>query len=233
MNRSSFAASTTTYHSFNDIELVGPPPSDPTPGSRPGTTATITAKDGFIPQKMQRQDSGYESCGPPSRSSTFTSSRPPVSRTQSTASGRMRSRAHSTSRRSKVPYNHNHPYQVRSYAASQPVAYYQFPALDVVEMDEQQHQQSSSKQVSPPLPQTTHYWTSDSTRRLEYAAMDAASRGVKGWIRKHLVPECFVPRDSRHISFDDDSGSVRRYRLDLEQVDDEELRRRTWRFWKE
>lgn len=71
----------------------------------------------------------------------------------------------------------------------------------------------------PPPPQTTHYWTSDRTRRLEYAAIDAASRGVKGWIRRNLLPDCFVPRDDGHIAFDDDTGSVRRYRLELE--DDE------------
>ncbi|KAG6232637.1 hypothetical protein E4U26_004472 [Claviceps purpurea] len=69
--------------------------------------------------------------------------------------------------------------------------------------------------LSPP-PATTHYWTSDSTRRLEYAAIDAASRGVKGWIRRHLVPECFA---GRHVGFEDDSGSVRRYRLDLDEQD--------------
>lgn len=65
-------------------------------------------------------------------------------------------------------------------------------------------------------PQTTHYWTSDRTRRLEYAAIDAASRGVRGWVMRHVVPECFVSRESRRLGFDDDGGSVRRYRLDLE-----------------
>ncbi|KAL1858304.1 hypothetical protein Daus18300_009922 [Diaporthe australafricana] len=67
-----------------------------------------------------------------------------------------------------------------------------------------------------PLPQTTHYWTSDRTRRLEYAAIDAASRGVRGWVMRNCVPECFVPRERRRVCFGDDSGSVRRYRLDLE-----------------
>ncbi|SPQ26695.1 25cc3bb5-bda4-44b0-bb4e-e26866a127dd [Thermothielavioides terrestris] len=61
----------------------------------------------------------------------------------------------------------------------------------------------------PPLPpQTTHYWTSDRTRRLEYAAIDAASKGVRGWIVRHVVPDCFVPRSRRRLGFDDDRGSV-------------------------
>lgn len=70
--------------------------------------------------------------------------------------------------------------------------------------------------LTPLPPQTTHYWTSDRTRRLEYAAIDAASRGVRGWIMRNCVPECFVPRERRRVGFEDDSGSVRRYRLDLE-----------------
>lgn len=71
--------------------------------------------------------------------------------------------------------------------------------------------------ISPSVPpQTTHYWTSDRTRRLEYAAIDAASRGVRGWVMRNMVPDCFVPKDNRRVGFDDDGGSVRRYRLDLE-----------------
>lgn len=76
--------------------------------------------------------------------------------------------------------------------------------------------------VYPVLPpQTTHYWTSDRTRRLEYAAIDAASRGVRGWVMRHLVPDCFIPKSKKgqHLGFDDDGGSVRRYRLDLDEDD--------------
>lgn len=66
-------------------------------------------------------------------------------------------------------------------------------------------------------PQSTHYWTSDRTRRLEYAAIDAAHRGLKGWVRRHLVPGCFLPKEKGHVAFDDDTGSVRRYRLELDE----------------
>ncbi|CAK7197953.1 hypothetical protein SEUCBS139899_000604 [Sporothrix eucalyptigena] len=71
-------------------------------------------------------------------------------------------------------------------------------------------------------PQTTHYWTSDQTRRLEYAAIDAASRGFKGWVMRHMVPDCFVPKAKRRVTFDDDTGSVRRYRIELENEDSAE-----------
>ncbi|RFU36204.1 hypothetical protein B7463_g28, partial [Scytalidium lignicola] len=75
--------------------------------------------------------------------------------------------------------------------------------------------------VLPPPPATVNYWTSDSTRRLEYAAIDAASRGLRGFITK-LIPDCFLPENKRRPRFheegddeDSDAGSVRRYRLAL------------------
>ncbi|CCF42898.1 hypothetical protein CH063_12783, partial [Colletotrichum higginsianum] len=69
-----------------------------------------------------------------------------------------------------------------------------------------------------------------------YAAIDAASRGVKGWVRRHLVPDCFVPKE-KHVAFDDDTGSVRRYRLELDEEAPCEKgrcggRRRSWFGWK-
>ena len=88
------------------------------------------------------------------------------------------------------------------------MTYVQFPTPDILELKE-----TASEQAVYQPPQTTHYWTSDSTRRIEYEAIDAASRGLKGWIRRHLVPECFA---HQHVAFDDDTGSVRRYRIDLE-----------------
>lgn len=80
------------------------------------------------------------------------------------------------------------------------------------------HRAWSNSPVSPFAvpPPTTHYWTSDRTRQLEYAAIDAASKGVRGWIMRNMVPDCFVPRDTRRAGFEDDGGSVRRYRIDLE-----------------
>jgi hypothetical protein len=84
-------------------------------------------------------------------------------------------------------------------------------------------------------PQTTHYWTSDRTRRLEYAAIDAASKGVRGWVMRHVVPDCFVPPSKRRVGFEDDSGSVVRYRLELDSEESaekaESVRTRKWRGW--
>jgi len=94
----------------------------------------------------------------------------------------------------------------------------------------------SESPVYPLPPQTTHYWTSDRTRRLEYAAIDAASKGVRGWVMRHVVPDCFVPPSKRRVGFEDDRGSVVRYRLELDTEESgvekaESVRTRGWRGW--
>jgi hypothetical protein len=95
--------------------------------------------------------------------------------------------------------------------------------------------QRSESPVYPLPPQTTHYWTSDRTRRLEYAAIDAASKGVRGWVMRHVVPDCFVPQSKRRVGFEDDRGSVVRYRLELDTEDSMEkadpVRAKGWRGW--
>lgn len=90
--------------------------------------------------------------------------------------------------------------------------FFQFPTL------QDPTQNPEPKGLSSPPPATVHYWTSDSTRRLEYAAIDAANRGVRGFFIK-LVPDCILSEAARRTRFhdddDSDAGSVRRYRLVL------------------
>ncbi|KAK5995328.1 hypothetical protein PT974_03732 [Cladobotryum mycophilum] len=230
----SFANSdTTTYHSFNDIELLEPPMSPPTTshGRSPMSEYKVDHSPP-IAMKMQRQDSGYEShfsSGSP-RNSVTHSHMPPARRlsitshaatTTSAAANnasltRTRTRPvtrRSTGSQSSIAYPAAAPAPAparnSTTVAPQQMTLFQFPSPDLVELTE-----TNQEPANPPLPQTTHYWTSDSTRRLEYAAIDAASRGFKGWVRRHLLPDCFVGKE-KHLAFDDDSGSVRRYRLDL------------------
>lgn len=230
-----YSTSTKPHNTFVDIEMDQHTVSV-ADGARRRTISDVRqskhASDDEVSQQMHRQDSGYESCSYSPRAS-ISRSRPPIVRQNSNMSTtQLRSRP--STRRSSKPYNasrNGSVYKVQSYATSQPsTTYYQFPALDVVELTET----VSRSEVTPPLPQTTHYWTSDSTRRLEYAAIDAAGRGVKGWIKKHLVPECMV--GPQHIHFDDDSGSVRRYRLELDEDHAEKGAahgRKGWQFWKD
>ncbi|KAI2633292.1 hypothetical protein GGS21DRAFT_519923 [Xylaria nigripes] len=98
----------------------------------------------------------------------------------------------------------------------QPNSYIYFPAPESMSSGADHEEAEAEAAYHPPPPQTVHYWMSDSTRRMEYAAIDAASRGVKGWIIKHVVPNCLVPKSCRRLTFDDDTGSVRRYRLELD-----------------
>jgi hypothetical protein len=217
--------------------------------------------------KMQRQDSGYESNTPrrTSTSNTTTSSRWSNGSSRDTISNsssgsgvrtRFRDRRPSLRRSAKT-----HPVQpsrtsaqslhlVRTNTATQQqpskqsAAFFQFPSPDPIQLaDSVPDRRVQPTPIPSPPPQTTHYWTSDRTRRLEYAAIDAATRGVKGWVLKHIVPDCFVSHENRHVSFDDDSGSVRRYRLELEDDHHTEKmtyknknkngrRRKGWKFWK-
>ncbi|CAJ2504767.1 Uu.00g121610.m01.CDS01 [Anthostomella pinea] len=113
-------------------------------------------------------------------------------------------------------------------ATQQPNTYFHFPSPEEISGSPSHDGALQEVELAhPPPPKTTHYWTSDHTRRLEYAAIDAASQGVKGWIIKHVLPDCFVPKENRRLRFDDDTGSVRRYRLELDcdEADEKEGRR--------
>lgn len=253
---STSSASETQYYSFHDIELVAP--SSP-PSKMPASHATDKHVDRApSPVPMKRQDSGYESHVTVSPRPSISNSRPSISpRRRSTASTgtgsggpvtRTRTRP-STRRSGKSHYYTNsvHMAQPMAPTANPPTSYFQFPPPDPMGDDHEavspldmalthrsthNQRQSQQQQTTPPLmPQTTHYWTSDQTRRLEYAAIDAASNGIKGWVRRHL-PDCISAK--RHISFDDDTGSVRRYRLELEddsQPDEKPKKTKSWRFW--
>jgi len=66
---------------------------------------------------------------------------------------------------------------------------------------------------------------------MEYAAIDAASQGIRGFVNK-LIPECMLSKDFKQRRFcngdeGSDAGSVRRYRLDLptEQEEDNNNRK--------
>jgi hypothetical protein len=91
---------------------------------------------------------------------------------------------------------------------------------------------------------TTLSWTSDATRRLEYAKIDRAHSGLRGFCRRFLPKSCFgAPsrrnfwneradyrsREGREGGYDDDvddddddADSVRRYRLELPETEGEE-----------
>ncbi len=205
---------------------------------------------------MHRQDSGYESIAP-------RSSQGKRRRTSTASSGsRPRPRRPSVRRATKSgPVAHlprtggQSLYRTRSNQAPLPTTFFHFPSPEPEDSHEggpdgplpphssYPYRDAPEDQAVPDNPtyhappQTTHYWTSDRTRRLEYAAIDAASRGVKGWVMKHMVPECFVPKGCRRLGFDDDRGSVRRYRLELDSEEsiekdglEHDKKRRTW-FW--
>lgn len=180
--------------------------------------------------KMDRQDSGYEdsngsiissrrtssssnrrrSPSKPKRRTTVStnSSRPSTKRAARSTPSAIR-HSISSGQRPSLHVRHTAPYQ-SSHAPS--YQFFHFPTLC---------DQTEPNNVTPaaPPPATVQYWTSDSTRRLEYAAIDAASQGMRGFFIK-LLPDCVLPPSSRRTRFheadaDSDAGSVRRYRLAL------------------
>jgi hypothetical protein len=79
----------------------------------------------------------------------------------------------------------------------------------------------SEEEIVPPPsipPPTTKYWTSDETRRKEYAKIDRHSKGLRG-IWNKMMPK-FVRTNTGSKFYDEeddgsDAGSVRRFRLNL------------------
>ncbi|KAK8068922.1 hypothetical protein PG994_005538 [Apiospora phragmitis] len=226
LSRTSVAASDATYHNLHNNEMFEP--------VRPGN-ATIQTKPPstwknvpFVPTPMRRQDSGYESI--PSESKSVVS-RGSSRRTSTTSSSTSSSHARPRTRPSIHRANRSTPTGYTSgntlsrpgsqHQQQQAVAYFHFPNPEAC-VGHEEEDDCPAHPPTPPPPQTTHYWTSDHTRRLEYAAIDAASQGVKGWMLRHVVPDCFIPKENRRLRFDDDTGSVRRYRLELDDVPEKE-----------
>lgn len=241
--QSSTMNSRPAYQSFNEVELYEPksPPRRVT--TQPGAKH-LESERPTTAGRIQRQDSGYESYTASPRNST-SHSRPlgagrrtsNASATGPGASNRPRTGRPSTRRStSHNPWTSTPIHAVRPSEMKQANTYFHFPSPDPMELTA-----PSAQSAEPPVPlppQTTHYWTSDSTRRLEYATIDASCRGVKGWMKRNLVPGCFTAKEDRHIAFDDDTGSVRRYRLELEPEEkavpfSAACRRKGWQFWGE
>ncbi|CZR66284.1 uncharacterized protein PAC_16185 [Phialocephala subalpina] len=244
MSSMSATSDTATFHSAHahlsstsQMELR-PLTSNQTPVSplRPASPVKPLASPKLESIKMDRQDSGYsDSPQSPSSSrrtslasstrratspsknkrkatngSTHSTSRPSTKR-NSRSSAQIRTSTSGTrpsmQQRHTTPFVHTqHPSQSQQYQ------FFHFPTLS----DPEPQPDTISP---PPPPATVQYWTSDSTRRLEYAAIDAASKGVRGFFIK-LVPDCILPANSRRTKFhcddaDSDAGSVRRYRLAL------------------
>ncbi|KAI0430018.1 hypothetical protein F5Y09DRAFT_243579 [Xylaria sp. FL1042] len=213
----SIAASDTTYHSFYDIELFEP-------GSPVATLRKMPQKDEQpAPKPITRHDSGYES----TYSGSSHAHRSRINR--NTPQSRHQKRPGFQRAAKSTPASYPRRLSGHSLCATVPQqqqqqnSYYHFPSPEVFTCHDETAEEMEEV-YHPPPPQTTHYWMSDHTRRLEYAAIDAASRGIKGWVMKHVVPDCFVPKDNRRLTFDDDTGSVRRYRLELE-CDDSSIKK--------
>lgn len=197
--------------------------------SSPNSSYPVDAQPQLSPKleavKMGRQDSGFsdgvrsQDSSRPTSSSSGKPSKVKRSPTGSRRSTRKAPRSGYTGTQHRSSISSQRP-PIRSRhtvpdAQSTPHQFYQFPTLQ----DPAQNSEPEPEPLPPPPPATVHYWTSDSTRRLEYAAIDAANHGLRGFFVR-LVPDCILTEAARRTRFHDDddasdAGSVRRYRLVL------------------
>jgi hypothetical protein len=242
LNRStsSLDSEAVTFHSARAASQVDMSPDNPTSRSR--TQARMDA----AAVAMSRIDSGYDSGGNPTKERRSTSTSTSSSRSRRTggtrspripASSRPIARGSSKSststsgvRRSGRPALQSR-YSTPRHSTTQPPAsytFFQFPSLASESPSipggtslppPQLEPQLAASQTPPPA--TISYFLLPETRRLEYAAIDAASRGVRGFLVR-IIPDCILPAKFRRRKFHDpeaeesDCGSVRRYRLRLE-----------------
>lgn len=178
------------------------PASPATSSHRRSESSTRPRDRNSSPSKPKRRTTG----------SSANSARPSTKRA-SKSSAQVRASVSGPSGRPSLQGRHTTPYAHTSHH-SQPYQFFQFPTFSSPSTEA-----DALAPPPPPPPATVQYWTSDSTRRLEYAAIDAASKGVRGFFIK-LVPDCILPKHTRRTRFCDgdegsDAGSVRRYRLQL------------------
>ncbi|TAQ87800.1 hypothetical protein B7494_g3893 [Chlorociboria aeruginascens] len=219
---------------------------------RPEDTSSSKPDDSV---KMDRQDSGFADDKPTSPISRRTSIYSDSASTTTSSTRRPKSsKRKSHTRPSSKRASRSTPYSTRSSVSSirpplssrhtapntskiviskqqYPIEYFHFPSFPLAPSEPTA--ETKVEPLPPPPPPTVHYWTSDSTRRLEYAAIDAASKGFRGFLMK-VIPECFLG-GGRRVGFhseerakkgDWDAGSVRRYRLELEDGEEQEDRKK-------
>ncbi|ESZ98421.1 hypothetical protein SBOR_1202 [Sclerotinia borealis F-4128] len=241
------------------IELEQQIPQSYSSRAHPGTTSSPRE---FQPTKMDRQDSGFaeniaympshmrKSSSRPSSKSSSQNPRPSLNPSRKScsrskdSSGPSSSASSATSRSTpkrspkspRASTSHSRPnlssrhHHSQTLSSSPQYQFFHFPSLSD---DISQETSDTAVTPAPPPPATIHYWTSDQTRKLEYAAIDAASKGIRGFVVK-CIPDCFLPVEKRGTRFceedmrecddDDDAGSVRRYRLVLEDEVENEMK---------
>jgi hypothetical protein len=242
---SSLNSEAATFHSAQAVPQIEMPQTKPTSRhshNRSSSNATAT--------KMSRTDSGYEPGESPTRERRSTSTSSSRSRrtgrlrslnSSTTTRPSTKRASRSLQSTSNVHRSGRPPLQSRytspRQGATQPQApytFFQFPSLapESVSIPQdtslppshaQNNSQAEPQSTAPqsPPPATISYFLLPETRRLEYAAIDAASRGVRGFMVR-IIPDCILPAEFRRRRLhdpeaeDSDCGSVRRYRLCLE-----------------
>jgi hypothetical protein len=221
----SITSEAATFHSARAAPVVEMEHNNTTvlpckPEPEPSSTIMSRADSGYEPgyERRSTSTSSSRSCRP-RHSISSTSPRPANKRaSRSTPTSSI----HRTSPRPALQSRYTTPRRLEGQNEAQsPYQFFQFPSLSPPTPPTSSELEAPPPPSShpPPPPATIHYFLLPETRRLEYAAIDAASRGVRGFITK-LLPDCILPSDFRRTKFhngdqDSDAGSVRRYRLNF------------------
>jgi hypothetical protein len=219
----SITSEAATFHSAQaapavEMELSNTAVLPSKPESELSSRITSRTDSGYEPGYERRSTSTSSSRSPrPRHSTSSTSTRPTNKRaSRSTPSSSI----HRTSPRPGLQSRYTTPRGLEGQSEAQPpYQFFQFPSLSPTTPTTSELEPQPPLNHPPPPPATIHYFLLPETRRLEYAAIDAASRGVRGFITK-LLPDCILPSELRRIKFhngdqDSDAGSVRRYRLNF------------------
>lgn len=101
----------------------------------------------------------------------------------------------------------------------------QYPSSDSADSTQKQSSEESNESPNPDeISNTVMHWTTSKTRRKEYEDIDRSNSGVRLLIRR-ITPRCVTgpPPPKFYQENVDDTGSVRRYRMDLPESDDDEV----------
>ncbi|PMD48016.1 hypothetical protein L207DRAFT_303 [Hyaloscypha variabilis F] len=212
-----------SHMEMRPLSSLSQQPPTPLLPSSPTTTKPLSPKLDSI--KMSRQDSGYQESSPrtstsshhssqtpsstrPKRRSTDPSSkssvRPSTKRATKSSSTAQVLRTSTSGSRPSLSTRHTSPFpRTDIQNIQQPYKFFQFPAPIISSLPPTLPSETEPEvepEARPVIPATTQYWTSDQTRRLEYAAIDAAGKGVRGFFIR-LVPDCILPPGSRRTRF--------------------------------